>query len=217
MLADWQPEHRPQPWGQLLNACAQHDHGWMEEQFDPLLDTQGELLDFLSLPFDVTLDIAQRNLQNAESQSRWCAVLVARHVEYLFRGKDDRQAREALAELQGRRAAWMQDLGVEAPQVEELYELLCWADTFSLLVCCPPSDFTRSLQLTAQGLSFEAHDNGKGRWSLSPWPYRQNSLQLSYETRRLPEDSFSSLEEFRQALRSASVLERSFLLEPEVK
>ncbi len=214
MLADWKFEKRPQPWAQLLNACAQHDHGWMEEHLDPLLDEAGRPLDFLSLPFEVTLEIAKRNLRNAEAQSRWCAILVSRHIEYLFRGKDDEQANEALAEIVSQRDAWMADLHLHPSRMEELYELLCWADTFSLLVCCPPSDFTRSLEMKAQGVSYQARPEQDGAWTLAPWPYRREALEFTYETRFLSRERFLDLEEFRQALRAAPVSQRAVTLRP---
>lgn len=214
MLADWRAESRPQPWSQLLNACAQHDHGWMEEHLDPLLDDGGSPLDFLSLPFEVTLEIAWRNLRNAEAQSRWCAILVSRHIEYLFRGKDDRQAQDALTELVSQREAWMADLDLHPSRVEELYELLCWADTFSLLLCCPPSDFTRSLELKAQGVTYKAKRERDESCTLAPWPYRREALEFTYETRFLSQDRFPDLEEFRRALRAAPVTQRAIILRP---
>ena len=213
MLVDWKVENRPAPWSQLLNACAQHDHGWMEEHLDPLLDEKGEPLDFLCLPFEVSLEIAGRNLRSAEAQSRWCAILVCRHIEYLFCGKDDQPARDSLAGLVRQRQAWMKELKVDSGRVEELYELLRWADTFSLLVCCPPSDFTRSLELVAQGVAYQARGEGT-EWTLSPWPYRCSELHLAYETRRLSQDRFTHVEALRSALRGAPLTQRELVVRP---
>lgn len=202
MIFDWKPESRPQPWFQLLNACTQHDHGWNETVSDALVDKNGHPVDFLHMPMEVTLAMSRRNLDNASAQSRWCAILVARHAEYLYQSKDDDQTKAYLAELQAYRQTQQVQIGVSDQHMEEMYDLLCWADTLSLLVCCDPSDFTRSLDLTAQGLGYEAKENGSV-WNLHPWPYRTPYLQLQYEVHYLEQDSFASDQELRDALSQA--------------
>ena len=205
MLADWRPEQRPHPWVQLLNACAQHDHGWQENDGDALVNEQGHPVDFLHMPMDTTLEMSRTNLTNADSQSHWCAILVSRHAEYLYSSKDDEETQAYVEEVKEFRAQRMKAVGVTSDQVEKMYELLCWADTLSLLVCCQPSEFTRSLELNAQGQEFKAVDQGDEVWTLSPWPYESPVVKLDYEVRHLPQSTFASSLELRQALDQAKV------------
>jgi hypothetical protein len=213
LLAPWPPERRPQPWFQLLNACAQHDHGWLESELDCLVDETGRPIDFLHMTIEASLGVSRRSLQHAEAQSRWCAILVARHLEYLFSAKDDPATLACAAETRSRRQAYMEELGVSRQHVEEMYELLCWADSLSLVLCCQDLEFTRMLSLQAQGRDFTVHQLGRDRWSLSPWPYPEARLRLQYEVRVLPQSRFADAKALRQALRQASVevrtLERS--------
>lgn len=216
MLEDWAEEKRVQPWFQLLNACSQHDHGWQENEDDPRVSEEGYPADFLHMPMDTTLAMSRRNLRNAEAQSHWCAILVARHAEYLYSFKDDDQTKAYLKEVHGERRQWMKEIGVDEGPVEEMYELLRWADSLSLLVCCEPSDFTRSLELVAQGEEYTARDCQDGRtWTLHPWPYRQRSLSLEYEVRYLSQPRFPSHEALRAVLSSAAVTVRKLEMQQE--
>lgn len=212
MLADWAEARRPQPWFQLLNACSQHDHGWMENEKDPLVDEQGHPVDFLHMTVESSIAMSRRNLRNAEAQSRWCAILVARHLEYLSTFKDDAESSAFGTEVQRLRRDWMAEVGAKEAHVEEMYELLCWADSLSLLVCCEASDFTRSLALRAQGQEFSAREVGGGVWTVSPWPYRSDRLHLEYEVRLLSQPRFADAQAFRETLSRTPVTLRALEL-----
>lgn len=212
MLADWSETQRPQPWFQLLNACSQHDHGWLETELDELVDESGQPVDFLHMTVEATIAIGHRSLRNAESQSLWCATLVARHLEYLSTFKKEPAILAFGREVRQSRRRWMAESGLTEAQVEKMYELLCWADTLSLLVCCQPSDFTRSLVLTAQGREFTACEPQPGVWTVHPWPYRGDRLQLEYEARLLPQSRFDDSQAFRQALSRTPVTLRALEL-----
>ncbi len=214
MIFDWKPESRPQPWLQLLNACSQHDHGWQEVETDALIDEQGHPVDFLHMPMEVTRAMSRRNLANAAAQSRWCAILVARHAEYLYSSKDDDETKALLEEVQTFRRDQQAQIEVSDAHVEEMYDLLCWADTLSLLVCCDPSEFTELLELKVHGVTYEAQETSDGVWSLHPWPYRTPYLLLEYEVFELEQSEFASHQELRQALSSAKAQKRTVELRP---
>lgn len=214
MLAPWPAERRPQPWFELLNACSQHDHGWLESRLDSLVDEEGQPIDFLHMTTEATLAMSRRNLRNAEAQSRWCAILVARHLEYLFSAKDDTATADLARQTRSARLDWMKEVSASEAQVEELYELLSWADSLSLLVCCQPSEFTESLALKAQGQNFQARQVQEDVWSLSPWPYLLDSLCLTYEVRVLEQQRFDDAQALRDALARASVSLRRLELRP---
>lgn len=200
MLVDWPEDKRPEPWFQLLNACSQHDHGWRENEKDPLLNEHGHPMDFLHMTTESSIAMSRRNLRNAEAQSRWCAVLVARHLEYLFSFRPEPEALAFSSQTLAQRQGWMAEIALTEDQVEAMYELLLWADTLSLLVCCQPSEFTRSLHLAAQGQQFQAAEVEQGVWTVAPWPYRVPSVKLDYEVRHLPQARFDSAEELREEL-----------------
>lgn len=214
LLAEWKPEYRPQPWHELLNACSQHDHGWVEKETDALVDDQGRPVDFLHMPVEAAIAISQRSLRNAELISVWCAVLVAQHIEYLSSFKDDSKTQALKTEIQEKRVAWMSQLELSCDHLDRLYDLLKWADVLSLIVCCEPSDFTRSLELKAQGHTFSALSSGSDSWRLDPWPYRVDRLCLEYEVHSLPQARFSDNEALRRALSQASVVRCQLELHP---
>ena len=214
MLTPWPVDRRPQPWFELLNACSQHDHGWLESRLDSLVDEEGQPIDFLHMTTEATLAMSRRNLRNAEAQSRWCAILVARHLEYLFSAKDDSATAAMAQQTLSARHNWMKEVDASEAQVEELYELLSWADSLSLLVCCQPSEFTESLALKAQGQEFQARPVRQDVWTLAPWPYLQDSLSLQYEVRLLEQERFGDAEALREALARAPVTVRRLELRP---
>lgn len=208
MLAPWREEKRPQPWAQLLNATAQHDHGWREDIDDALIDEHGHPLDFLHMPISHAQAIQQRNLSNADSQSRWCSILVARHAQYLAGFKEDEEARIFADQVEVYRRSRMEEIAVSDDHVNAMYELLCWADTLSLLVLCQASDWTRSLKLQAQGLHFQLEQRQETVWTLDPWPYRVEVVKLDYETRYLEQDTFASADDLRNTLLETPVVIR---------
>lgn len=212
MLAPWPQDRRPQPWFQLLNACSQHDHGWMENKLDPLVDEHGHPVDFLHMTTESSIAMSRRNLRNAEAQSRWCAILVARHLEYLCSVKDDPLTAAFAKETRASRQAWMEEVQTTSQHVEEMYELLMWADSLSLRVCCQPSEFTESLTLKAQGQEFQASRVEHDVWTLAPWPYAQDKLNLQYEVRLLEQARFDDAEALREALAKATVTVRQLEL-----
>lgn len=214
MLVPWQGSPRPEPWLELCNACAHHDHGWNELDGDARVDDRGQPVDFLHTPLDRTLAMSRRNLRSASAVSQWCAILVARHAEYLYSSKNDPETDAYLAEVKAHRRQQMEKIGASDERVETLYELLQWADSLSLLVCCPPSDFTRSLPLKAAGRNYQATRIGTDRWTLNPWPYAEAHLELHYETRTLAGSSFADDEELGRALREAPVDQREVDLRP---
>lgn len=214
LLADWRQERRPEPWSELINACSQHDHGWMESVSDALVDEHGQPLDFLHMPVEAAIAISRRSLHNSELNSRWCALLVGAHVEYLSSFKDDPTTSDFAKEVAATRREVMGQLALDEARLEELYELLRWADVFSLMLCCEPSEFTASLELSAQGQTFSATATGCDRWSLQPWPYRSRRLQLDYEVHELDRHTFANDEALREALREAPLRSRRLELHP---
>lgn len=214
LLAEWSAPRRLEPWFELLNACAQHDHGWDELADDGWIDEQGAPLDFLHMPAWAMRSITERNLAAAHLQSRWSEALMARHAETLCSLKDDPDLRTLGQEVQQRRERLQADLGVTPEHLESLYELLCWADSLSLMLCCGPGPFASSLQLRAQGQHFEARAITSWLWQLRPWPFDAASLRIPVETRRLESVTFGSPQALREALARAPLRIVSYELVP---
>ena len=97
----------------------------------------------------------------------------------------------------------MEEQQIESEWVERHYEMLLWADTLSLLLICPPSEFTDSLTLSAQEVSFELLSLSKTEFTLTPWLFHQPKLSVDYERLVVPERFYHDSQDLKRVLEAA--------------
>jgi hypothetical protein len=190
-------------WVELFNATSQHDHGWVETDCKSLLK-DGAPVHFLEVGKSDALEVSEKAIRHAYLQSTRCGVLVSRHVEHLHSSDPETETVQTVGSWRRRRQGWMEEHGIESVWVERHYELLLWADTLSLLLTCRPSTFTESLELVAQGESFELSESSEQEFSLSPWPFQVDRLEVEYEKIKVPRRTYQSSQELRRELEAAS-------------
>ncbi len=185
----------------LLLAAEQHDIGWLEWETAPSFDAaRGRPHLFRDVGAATHAPMWTRGVEQA--LGAWgtrVALLISRHGGVIYRRFTDRHrvceadaaaADRFLARQAPIEAAWATALGIDGATLERDTALLAFADTLSLALCGelkPPLTLhvpdreggMRSLRLVGDG-------SHPGRFILSPWPFRGDTLSVQGQARRLP-------------------------------
>ncbi len=191
LLWAWNPAERVQPWWAILQATAQHDHGWQEWDGCDILDDRGQPRSFTVTPAHQAVVLARRGVERAYHQDLFTAVLVARHVEFLYRVHENETLKQTLDTMSRERQAWCQHLGVLEAEVERAYQFVLWADTASLILGVEDPAFLALLKLSKEGQAYTLEQNDEN-WTLDPWPYELDQIELQWDTYCLKQHTFDS-------------------------
>lgn len=205
LIAPWRTDEQPERWTELLTATAQHDNGWQEWEPGKRLTRHGTPLNFTDTPVADLVAQSWRAVRRAKHQSLWTGLLVATHVQHLYRMREEPEIREMLDELQSRRAAWRRALGVRQVDVDADYAYLLFGDTFSLVLCCRQLPFgERRIEIeTLGGTRYETWQRQDGTLGVDPWPYRLDAFEVGVDVYTLDQLTFASDDALADALDAA--------------
>jgi hypothetical protein len=219
MMAAWGAPGfaRPDPAPEVILAAGQHDIAWLSWETAPTLDPESGLPHpFTSLGAAVHAPMWARGVELARAAwGLWPALLISLHGTRIYTQymDPDRLPPEDHAAIDRNAAkedalqkSWIARLGADAAQVERNSALVAVTDALSLALCfadpdkageAPMEDGTmRKMKLVRLETS---------RWSLDPWPFREDTLTLRCEAIRLPADlRWTDEEKMRRDLRDAS-------------
>ena len=203
MARAWRP--RPEPYEEVCLAATQHDAGMADWDAAPELNPETGLpQSFMEMALDTHLRLWSHAPQRVLPQSRYAALLVSMHGTALYEMRDlDRMSAEDAAKVRNyldqQRALQTQlAQGLDQAQVKRNQQLL-WAWDFLSLALCLRWDGRSVSGLTYTGTTFE------------PWPFRDESVTLRTEGRRLA-GRFDDEEEMRAALDAAPWVTLEFRL-----
>lgn len=213
LLWAWSPAERVQPWWSVLQATAQHDHGWQEWDGSDLLDSQGQPRSFTLTQAHQAATLAQRGVERALHQDLYTAILVARHVEFLYKVHEDEALKQALEKIGRQRQTWCRHLGVLEAEVEKAYQFVLWADTASLLLGVEDPAFLAMLKLSKEGQAYTLQQ-GDDAWTLDPWPYEVSRVDLQWDTYCIQQNTFDSSRQLQALLAETLPTPRRAILLP---
>jgi hypothetical protein len=158
-----------EPWEEVCLAADQHDVGMAEWDLAPSLNPSSGLPHaFTEMPFEVHSALWREAPKRLVSTSAYAAALVSLHGTRLY---EMRERTDAVAELLHWQESFRRWLGFSRAELEPGSTLLWIWDYLSL-----------ALLLGWQG-QVEGLEVRDGR--VSPWPFREPSLTLRCEARRL--------------------------------
>jgi hypothetical protein len=219
MMAAWGAPGfaRPDPAPEVILAAGQHDIAWLSWETAPTLNPETGLPHaFTQLGAAVHAPMWARGVEMAHAAwGLWPALLISLHGTRIYTqymdpehlpAKDHTAIDHNVAKEAALQAGWIAKLGATPDQVERNSALVAVTDALSLALCfadpakageAPMEDGgKRKMQLVRQGAS---------RWSLDPWPFRDNTLTLCCEAIRLPaETRWTDEETMRRDLRDAA-------------
>jgi hypothetical protein len=213
---------RPEPWEEICVAAERHDDGWLAWEAAPARDpATGWPYSFRTLPRAAHLAIWSTAASLVLALGRYPALLVSLHGTGLYAGvgnvPDDEEV-TAIAEFLRQQRILQDGLIVSLradPQlarftlpdaIDRNRRLIGVWDALSLAICggqrasrrfdgIPASNGDASLTLAPAG-------DDATRFATDPWPFRDPTVPLRFEGRRL-EGQFSDEESMRDALLQA--------------
>jgi hypothetical protein len=203
LARNWHPA--PEPYEEVCLAATQHDAGMADWDAAPELNPDTGLpQSFMEMALDTHLRLWSHAPHRVLPQSRYAALLVSMHGTALYEMRDlDRMdpddAAKVRAYLDGQRALQgrLSD-GLDRDQVRRNQQLL-WGWDFLSLALCLRWDGRAVNGIGYTGTTFD------------PWPFRDESVTLMTEGRRLA-GRFEGEQEMRAALDSAPWVTLEFRL-----
>ena len=185
----------------LLLAAAQHDVAWLDWELAPDFDpATGRPALFRAVGAAVHAPMWIRGVERA--RAAWGlrpALLISRHGGVIYRRFTDRHRQSAadadaaeayLRTQSGKEATWADALGLDAGALSRDTGLIACADTLSLVFCgelaAPRAIEAPDLPGGAAALHVAPVAGDPFAFTIDPWPFRSDRIEVSGEGRPLP-------------------------------
>ena len=201
-----------EPWEEVCLAAEQHDVGMADWDLRPTLNPDTGLPhSFTEMPLDDHLAIWSRAASKLVPQSRYAALLVSMHGLALYEMRDlDRmdpgdaaRVRRFMAELRDEQARLLVSLDADRALVRRGQRQLWTWDYMSLALCLDWAPATvAAVPAAGDPVDVRLDPAGELRVAVDPWPFRDESVSVRCEGRRV-EPGFGDEDEMRDALDAA--------------
>ena len=197
-----------EPFKEVCLAAEQHDLGMGPWDAEPELNPETGLpYSFTEMPITRHVEQWTEGPRRLSVQSRYAALLASMHGSRLQRRRDlaalstgDAGAvRAYLTEQSQLQEALIESLGADREQLQRNHQLLWIWDYLSLALCLDWAPVTaHEVPTAADPVELELGSGGE----LSPWPFREATVSVRCEGRRL-EGPYANEAEMRAALEDA--------------
>jgi hypothetical protein len=211
-----------EPHEEVCLAAEQHDLGMASWDSAPELNREtGWPYSFMEMPLDTHLALWRRAPELALVQGRYAALLTSMHGCALYEMRDlermeagdAAKVRAYLAEQRSFQEGLRSSLGAGEEEVRRNQRLLWTWDFLSLAVCLDWAPRELGGVPAAAGVQRLAlAPAGTGRFTLAPWPFAADCVELRCDGRRL-EGRWTQEPEMRAALDAAPWLALRWRLE----
>lgn len=217
IAAQIHPKYRPKQWVETLTAIIEHD----DKQID--LDMQSCLSD-AGLPMDFTLSKADPKASDlkrvqglmalAKNKSSWIALLISCHLDFLY-NKDGagKKMQRFLEEESKFRKQTIKIFAITEEKLNEYYQILKFCDRLSLILCkdeVPKNGRSLEINQSINDETFFIYRDDKDHLIIAPWYFKQESFDLSVESRYVKQATFSSGAALQRALDRTEVTSKNF-------
>ena len=201
-----------EPWEEVCLAAEQHDVGMAGWDLRPTLNPDTGLPhSFVEMPLDAHLAIWSGAARRVLPQSRWAALLVSMHGVALYEMRDlermepadAERVRRFMAERRAEQEELIASLGADRELVRRGQRQLWTWDFMSLALCLDwAPQVARGVPAADGPVDVALEPAGDLRVAVDPWPFRDETLRVRCEARRL-EGRFDDEERMRAALEAA--------------
>lgn len=215
IASHWRVKDRTGRWLETILAIAEHDDAQIELERDDLLTKLGGPFNFDMRKFD--LGHCKRTFDFSISKSRYIALLNLMHLQFVY-GKESKEnmgcaklmtkATKVIRQLRG-----ALEMGEE--EARRHYNLLEWCDALSLLICqhedqpeARPIEISRG----PDDKPYKLVQLEPGRLLVDPWPFEDDSFEIYFESRTIPQLRFKDSEDFKNQFFKAEIEETRLVL-----
>ncbi len=197
---------RPDYWEDLLTAIIEHDDHMLDFGEKNYLTDAGAPMDFTldKRSDDDALEHAERVYRSAQQKSQMVALLIGRHLEFLYHDKTEEHLgfRKFFKSVMQQRKIQLRLYKWNKTTLERSYSLMRFCDRCSLILCqdlvpAAKRKLEINTSITDKTYFISGTDNGI---RIAPWPFASDEIQLYFELRRLKKLSFASNDELKKLL-----------------
>ena len=229
---------RPEPFESFRLAVSEHDNGWREWELLPTVDPKTRLpYSFMSLPTESHMALYQRGIERTVKADRYAGLLVSMHCQGLYDrtratipGYSAKYVKSTEAELVSNFVSGLKlqqlrlkvDLRGDAATRELANDKTLEAnarrlealDRLSLYFCMGTLQNTTidGVPVDDQGseVDWEVRALGNNIFSIGPYPFRREPLQISILTRTVPKRLYTDNLDFQRTLGRAPYVAMKF-------
>lgn len=189
----------------LILAAAKHDDDYNEFRRSGLLNELGGPRDFKMETFN--RQDCERLLEDALAHSRFIAILVAFHIQFVQYDISVEAAKFCDA-LEATKMQWCKDLGLSLDEMKKYYAMLQWCDALSLLVCqrrIPPEGRALEISKGPDGVPYFISAADEDCYLIDPWPFSTTDFSIRIERRSLAKLTFKRDSELQKMLKESDI------------
>lgn len=208
----------PEHWIDVLTGIIEHDDHLLNFDEQEYLTHNGTPKDFTMKggTDGEALEHAKRVFYNAVQKSQLVALLVGRHLEFLYKGLAEKYVpmKKFLGTIKGLREKQRKLYGLKQKDEDHLYDILLFSDRCSLILCqdgIPEVGRKLEINLTIRDRTYFIERSGDGILKVEPWPFESSEFRLDFEYRILSKATFNDNSELEEELGNAEIILRSFV------
>jgi hypothetical protein len=226
----WAP--RPEPFESLLVVARRHDDGWFVWERGPTLDPDGRPANFLDVPVRLHLAFYRAAIAAVTAEDPYAGLILSMHgagiykqryglqsdlrMRFVDEAADD--ARAFIADQEESFPRRLEAVGIDETEAWRGYHLLQVWDRLSLYACLRDLEAGVSETIPAvpfDGDQVELHVTplGPRRVTVEPWPFDGSTLEVEFERRTVPKESWPDDASFRKAFFDAPTETATLTLE----
>lgn len=209
----------PEHWVDVLTGIIEHDDHLLDFDEQDYLTENGTPKDFTMEggTDGEALEHARRVFSNAMQKSQLVALLVGRHLSFLYEGLAERYVpmKKLLKAIMKLREKQRKLYGLRKNDEDHLYDILLFSDRCSLILCqdgIPEVGRKLEINRTILDRTYFIERSGDGILKVGPWPFERSEFRLDFEYRLLSKAAFKDNSELEVALNNAEIHLRSFVL-----
>lgn len=189
---------RPDFWEDILTAVIEHDDHMLDFGEKDYLTGAGAPLDFTldERSDDDAYEHAERVYRAARQKSQLVALLIGRHLEFLYHGKirEHRGFKKFFESVKKDRKNQLRIYDWKKTTLESSYSIMRFCDRCSLVLCqdlVPSSERKLEVNTSIDGKTYYIWGTNN-RIHVAPWPFEKDAFLLHFELRRLKKLAFRS-------------------------
>ncbi|MGB8323199.1 MAG: DUF3891 family protein [Candidatus Acidiferrum sp.] len=229
---------RPEPFDPFCLAAAEHDNGWQEWELAPGVDPKTFVpYSFMTVPTEEHVALYQRGIDRVVKADLYAGLLVAMHCMGLYdralatipgysakyvKSQEQHLANDFVQRLRLQQLRLKVDLRnnpAMKPYVEENLikmnlQRLEALDRLSLFFCMGALEQTtiEAVPVNDQGkeADLEIRTVGKNQFTITPYPFRREPLELAIVARRIPKRRYTDDVDLQRVLTAASFFQMKY-------